>query len=1245
MKLKHMNFFKQLNLKQFATLIVITIILAGPLAVKPISLPRVSAQPEGDWWQDSWLPIGTDPNEAGGDDYRDIQNIYVKYDTEYLYLKLTMWDMAGWGESPYRDGRYSCYFDVDSKSDPGYIYGNNVRDVEYKLFLEDNPKSKEDEDGLGEMYLIKDLDGSGEFLIWEVNLPSNYRTNGSAIWSGFKRSNSTFGSPVPSASAQYQMSDSGDLDSIGFRIENRTVYIYVSWGALGIYFGVYDFGNLVLFHSTDHEENNLNSAEYLDSPQTTFGVPFPRNPSISLQKYTNGYDANDVIGPSIPIGQTVEWTYNITNTGNDTLANITLVDDREGPISLPNSTLASGESMTVTVNGTATIGQYSNVATVSGEWIYDGLDVTVYDSDPSHYFGVDLEAPVIESVANVPEPPLNHLEPTLVLVNASDNIGVERVTIEWPGSGVLEMAFNSSSGLWEHTIPGYAANTNFSATVTAYDSEGNSAARTFNKWWIGLPSTISGGAFTDDDGDGSWDLGEPGIAGVNITLAHAEGNVTSYEQTATDSDGRYSFIVSLFGAYTVTSANVQDMIRTTPETVHIDVQPNETKTVNFGYVELNAMLGVVYGTVFNDTDSDGLYGLGEQGIPGVEVSLYNESGLVSSFLSDTFGQYLFSVQSNGTYTIVETDPTGYVSTTPNSVQVNVTIGGSSRVDFGDSIPIPSPQPSLISGLVFNDTDLNGAPDAGEVGLGNISMSLHLGGSLIQSATTDVNGSYSFIVNEGGSYTVTETDLLGWNSTTPNQVQVNVTLGNSYTVNFGDAQQSQTPPAPTPSPTPPPSPPPSPPANSVIRGVVFNDADGDGVRDSGELGIPGVTVSLYLEGSLRGSVTTSLDGSYSLSPSASGIHVVVETDLPGWISTTPNSVEVNVAISSDYVVDFGDARDQVSPVVHGVWNDPEPPLEHMTPTIVFVNASDNVGIADVTLEWPGSGVLHMTYNSSSGFWEYTIPGYAAGTNFTATVIAFDAAGNSAARTFDKWWVDVKPPEIVDVELSDDAPVPGEDVTVTARVIDDVAVARVVISHGDSSYAMTLNGGDARDGYWMHVIKGPVSETSMNFTIDAYDSSDNNDTYGPRTISWVSPEITLWPSSGYGDTTLYGRGFTPYSPIKITWNDGSVTTTPSTVMANEKGEFTAMLNRISMSKGSGNCTVKAADTQGRSDTAYFNALAPPQGPTGSAGQPGQDLQPGYIAGLLLLVIVAALLASMATSRWVRRRGNGADNPRSS
>jgi hypothetical protein len=106
--------------------------------------------------------------------------------------------------------------------------------------------------------------------------------------------------------------------------------------------------------------------------------------AVEIVKSTNGADANTAPGPSIEVGKPVVWEYAIRNTGTVTLTGIAVADDKGVSVTCPATTLAAGASMTCTGTGTATLGQYQNLGTVTA-----GSSVgSATDSDPSHYLGV-----------------------------------------------------------------------------------------------------------------------------------------------------------------------------------------------------------------------------------------------------------------------------------------------------------------------------------------------------------------------------------------------------------------------------------------------------------------------------------------------------------------------------------------------------------------------------------------------------------------------------------------------------------------------------------------------------------------------------------------------------------------------------------------------------------------------------------------------------------------------------------------
>lgn len=158
-------------------------------------------------------------------------------------------------------------------------------------------------------------------------------------------------------------------------------------------------------------------------------------PSIDIEKATNGLDSDTPDGAQIVAGDPVTWTYVITNDGDIALANATVADvpapaggiscdiDGDGVFEASNviPLLVPDQSVTCEATGIATAGPFSNNATVQGDgalpdfsdpavdpanpstWPTEAGDyapltdpvtgdpVAVDDEDPSHYTGIELD--------------------------------------------------------------------------------------------------------------------------------------------------------------------------------------------------------------------------------------------------------------------------------------------------------------------------------------------------------------------------------------------------------------------------------------------------------------------------------------------------------------------------------------------------------------------------------------------------------------------------------------------------------------------------------------------------------------------------------------------------------------------------------------------------------------------------------------------------------------------------------------
>ena len=121
-------------------------------------------------------------------------------------------------------------------------------------------------------------------------------------------------------------------------------------------------------------------------------------PSIDIEKATNGLDSDTPDGAQIVAGDPVTWTYEVTNDGDVALANATVTDvpapvggiscdvDGDGALDGTNiiPILLPGESVTCEATGTALPGPFSNNASVTGEPVLpDFSDPSVDPSDPS----------------------------------------------------------------------------------------------------------------------------------------------------------------------------------------------------------------------------------------------------------------------------------------------------------------------------------------------------------------------------------------------------------------------------------------------------------------------------------------------------------------------------------------------------------------------------------------------------------------------------------------------------------------------------------------------------------------------------------------------------------------------------------------------------------------------------------------------------------------------------------------------
>jgi uncharacterized repeat protein (TIGR01451 family)/fimbrial isopeptide formation D2 family protein len=435
----------------------------------------------------------------------------------------------------------------------------------------------------------------------------------------------------------------------------------------------------------------------------------------------------------------------------------------------------------------------------------------------------------------------------------------------------------------------------------------------------------------DLNADGVEDAGEPGIAGVDVTLTWfggdggAGGGDDVVFTDTTDATGNYLFPNLPAGGYTVVvdSASLPSGANQTFDSDGIGTPDASALTLAAGEDNLVQDFGYSGGasvgdTIWWDLDGDSVQQAGEPGLAGIDVML-TFAGLDGIFGNGDDAAYATTTDSAGTYLFTELPPGSFRVVVdegdlpPGMTQTADPDGGA---DGQSTLSLVFGEADLaqdfgyrgigsIGDFVWYDVNSDDAQDADEPGAAGVDVTVTyfgpdgvLGGGddVAIGVTTDGMGNYTVPGLPAGGYEVSldvatlptgltaSSDIDGGDAT-----RSTVILGASQVrtdVDFaivGDAS---------------------------LSGTVWNDVNGDGVMDPGEVGISGVSVVVTWDGP-DGPVVmvmvSSGDGSWALPNLPPGDYTVEldESTVPAGMSpTTPIDAAVTLPVGGTAVVDIG-----------------------------------------------------------------------------------------------------------------------------------------------------------------------------------------------------------------------------------------------------------------------------------------------------------------------------------------------------
>ncbi len=604
-------------------------------------------------------------------------------------------------------------------------------------------------------------------------------------------------------------------------------------------------------------------------------------------------------------GGPVDFQFTISNPTPSPLSSV-LVSDPSFPTCNRNvGTLDGNAAFTYVCTVTAPTGSFRNTATSTGT---DFTGTTVTNSTTTPLVTVINPAiSLLKTADKVLYAAGETVTFSLRVLNSGDaplsDVRVTDSAVPACARTFATLAADANQ-TWTCTTTAPVTGASNTAAVTATDPTGAPVSATATAP-APTAGTIAGRVFADVNNDGVVSAGDTGISGVTLSLSGTSTVGLAVTGSAvTGSDGAYSFTGVAPGTYTVVQtqpASYTDGRETagtnavrTPDGSGGFVDDSITVTLpdngdSSGNLFAEVPQASLAGSVYEDSNANGVRDADEAtGIANVTLSLTgtDEDGntVARTTTSVATGSYVFTGLRAGTYTVTETQPAGYVD---GKEAVGTAGGTRTGTDAVQGIVLG--RTTMATGYTFGELTVstltgtvvvNSAPPGFGVTV-TLTGTDDLGADVIKSTITDGNGTFVFGSLRPGTYSLAETQPLGYGPGTATTGSAGGTVADANTVT-GIVLGSGTD------------------ANNyrftddaaTFRGTVFGDTDRNGSLDPGEPGRDGIVVTLTGPGGPR-ETATAPDGTYSFTGLAAGSYTASITAPTGTSLTTAGTRTASV----------------------------------------------------------------------------------------------------------------------------------------------------------------------------------------------------------------------------------------------------------------------------------------------------------------------------------------------------------------
>jgi len=428
---------------------------------------------------------------------------------------------------------------------------------------------------------------------------------------------------------------------------------------------------------------------------------------------------------------------------------------------------------------------------------------------------------------------------------------------------------------------------------------------------LGVVSIVNIGDFVWEDlnNNGTQELDEPGVANIAISITDSSGTIQ--ESTLTDDEGIYEFTGLPAGTYQVCVTLPEGYFVGQKNTgiLQLDSDANEDGCTDFllfsGGTDNNIDIALtkeaaIEGVAFTDLNGNGVNNLNDPDLDGIQVFLFSSDGTkLDSTLTfatgDTTGYYLFDGLIPSEYYIQFIFPDEYILSDGNvgSDDIDSDISNAFGTGTTDIITLASGEiasntdggaylPACIGDRIWEDLDKNGLQDEGEAGVGGIEVIIFRSfGVPFDTVVTNQLGEYKFSGLKQGlyfiqfmipqEYTISLSDvgiddLIDSDADETGKTPL-ISLAHGADLTSVDCGIFT--------------------SMASLRSVVWEDLNGDGMRQAVEARIPDIRVTLFDENdnAIRSTVSNSL-GLYAFQEIPEGNYkVFVDLDNTDYAFTT------------------------------------------------------------------------------------------------------------------------------------------------------------------------------------------------------------------------------------------------------------------------------------------------------------------------------------------------------------------------